>query len=231
MTLKALSLAETHGAFATTDGEMYTWGSNFSGQVGRGAVEAQAPEHASPGRVQALEGWSIADVACGSEHTIAAAGPSLFCFGSNEVGQCGIGDDGPLTLPKPKLLKALRGIRVAQVAAGDSHSLALTTCGTVLSWGGNTHGQLGHGDTLNRFVPVPVSALWALPVVQIAAGEAHSLALTAGGCVFSFGRNRSGQLGLSLGSSPAMPGGERRPVHLSRKPPVNLKFLRCGVAS
>ncbi len=51
-------------------------------------------------------------------------------------------------------------------------------------------------DLQDRRAPVLVDALWALPVVQLAAGSCHSLALTASGHVFSWGGNDCGQLGL-----------------------------------
>lgn len=54
--------------------------------------------------------------------------------------QCGIGDDAPLQCPKPRLLKALRGVRVVQVAAGGHHSMALSSAGVVFTWGGNAFG-------------------------------------------------------------------------------------------
>ncbi len=57
-------------------------------------------------------------------------------------------------------------------------------------------GQLGLSDCRNRWSPVLVDALWALPVVQLAAGESHSLALTSNGYMFSWGDNSHGQLGL-----------------------------------
>jgi alpha-tubulin suppressor-like RCC1 family protein len=40
--------------------------------------------------------------------------------------------------------------------SGQYCSLALTDNGSMLSWGANTHGQLGVGDTTDRFTPVPV---------------------------------------------------------------------------
>lgn len=66
----------------------------------------------------------------------------------------------------------------------------------VFAWGCNTSGQLGLGDVQTRHVPALVDALWALPVVQLAAGDSHSLALTSNGYMFAWGSNKHGQLGL-----------------------------------
>lgn len=66
----------------------------------------------------------------------------------------------------------------------------------VFAFGCNSSGQLGLGDFLERRAPCEVSALWALPVVALAAGDQHSAALTASGFLFTWGANDKGQLGL-----------------------------------
>ena len=71
------------------------------------------------------------------------------------------------------------------VAAGSSHSLALTAEGALFSFGRGDYGQLGHGDTANQQQPKRVVALAKERVVGVAAGSRHSLALTAEGSLFS----------------------------------------------
>ncbi|GIM14106.1 hypothetical protein Vretimale_17132, partial [Volvox reticuliferus] len=76
------------------------------------------------------------------------------------------------------------------------HSLALTASAQLLSWGDGASGQLGHGDRQPRHAPTAIEALWALPVVLIAAGNRHSAAVTTSGHAFLWGCNSFGQLGL-----------------------------------
>lgn len=83
---------------------------------------------------------------------------------------------------------------VSAVAAGQSHTLALRTDGTVWAWGANGYGQLGDGSTFESTTPVPVSNL--TNVTALAAGEFHSLALLSDGTVWSWGNSNSGQLGI-----------------------------------
>ncbi len=66
----------------------------------------------------------------------------------------------------------------------------------VYAWGNNAFGQLGLGDKKTRRSPALVAGLWALPVAQLAAGAAHSAALTTAGFLFTWGANSRGQLGL-----------------------------------
>jgi hypothetical protein len=65
---------------------------------------------------------------------------------------------------------------VTTIAAGFRFSLALSA-GKVLAWGWNEVGQLGIGTTTDSSLPVPVTGL--NEVVDVAAGEHHSLALLA----------------------------------------------------
>lgn len=71
--------------------------------------------------------------------------------------------------------------------------------GEVLSWGSNSHGQLGHGKQVSPSLPTPaqVAALTGVAVTQISAGGTHSLFLTLPGLVYCCGANQSGQLGLN----------------------------------
>uniref|UniRef100_A0A3Q3F3A3 Uncharacterized protein n=1 Tax=Labrus bergylta TaxID=56723 RepID=A0A3Q3F3A3_9LABR len=88
-------------------------------------------------------------------------------------------------------------VTVIQVACGDVHSLALTKGGDVLSWGLNSHGQLGLGKDMSlKDKPVLVRALTGVAVTQVSAGATHSFFLTLPGLVYCCGANESGQLGL-----------------------------------
>ena len=86
------------------------------------------------------------------------------------------------------------------IAAGSAHSLVITSDGKVFAWGSNDYGQLGKGTTTYSTTPVAVNmsgVLLGKTVTMIAAGSAHSLALTSDGKVFAWGYNFLGQLGDS----------------------------------
>ena len=83
---------------------------------------------------------------------------------------------------------------VAAIAAGLSHTCALTTSGGVKCWGLNASGQLGDGTTTQRLTPVDVSGLTS-GVVAIAAGQNHTCALVTNVGVKCWGENNEGELG------------------------------------
>ncbi|WP_019871412.1 RCC1 domain-containing protein [Salinispora oceanensis] len=122
------------------------------------------------------------------------ASDAVLAWGDNYYGQLGDGTTNNYrTTPIPVGLPT--GVELAAVAAGDGHSLALTSAGTVLAWGRNRVGQLGDGSTINRSTPVDVSLPPGTTVTAVAAGFNHSLALTSAGTVFAWGDNSTGQLG------------------------------------
>jgi alpha-tubulin suppressor-like RCC1 family protein len=73
----------------------------------------------------------------------------------------------------------------------------------VLSWGGNSFGQLGNGTLKNSALPVTVTELNF--ATAIAAGKRHSLAILADGTVVAWGDGASGQLGDGVHASSVVP--------------------------
>jgi len=82
---------------------------------------------------------------------------------------------------------------------------AVTNCSTgglreVYTVGQNAYGELAHGDTVERHVFTLVEACNQLPVVQVAAGNEHTLILTEGGDLYSSGYNEIASSSASGGS-------------------------------
>jgi alpha-tubulin suppressor-like RCC1 family protein len=77
--------------------------------------------------------------------------------------------------------------------SGYRHTLAVTTNGGLYAWGGNSFGQLGQNNIVDRSSPIQVGALtnWA----QVSAGNFFTVAVTTGNELYAWGRNINGQLG------------------------------------
>ncbi|NXJ23818.1 HERC5 ligase, partial [Dicrurus megarhynchus] len=121
-------------------------------------------------------------------------GGELFTWGQNTHGQLGVRSQTMLT-PKPQLVERLKGIPLAQIAAGGAHSTTVSLSGAVYSWGKNSSGQLGLGDTKDRDCPSYVGALEHWKTVFISCGADHTAVLSKEGLVCTFGAGGSGQLG------------------------------------
>jgi alpha-tubulin suppressor-like RCC1 family protein len=117
---------------------------------------------------------------------------TVWAWGLNNKSQLGDGTTTNSSTPVQSAPAILTGITA--VAAGNEHSLALKSDGTVWGWGSNSNGQLGNGATAgSQTTPVQVSGL--TNVTAIAAGVNFSLALKSDGSVWAWGYNGSGQLG------------------------------------
>ena len=97
----------------------------------------------------------------------------------------------------PKLVEALREVRVVSVVAGFSYSAAVSHTGALNTWGAGSNGLLGHGEEKYHLTPKLVEALREVKVVSTAAGERHSAAVSHTGALYTWGSDEDGQLGHS----------------------------------
>ena len=78
---------------------------------------------------------------------------------------------------------------------GAQPTLATTTDGQMYTWGEGSNEKQGHGNRRGRTVPERVGAVAGIQVMAAAGGVDISLALGAGGEVYSWGWTQSERLG------------------------------------
>jgi RCC1 and BTB domain-containing protein len=122
----------------------------------------------------------------------------IYCWGNNFWSQSGNGREGenPVQENNPELNELLSDLNITLVKCGAHHSLALTQSGEVYAWGSNYSGQIGCGDNFDKSIPTKVKALNDIKIKMISCGYNHSMAFTENGCVYSWGDNECGQLGI-----------------------------------
>ncbi|XP_076284957.1 E3 ubiquitin-protein ligase HERC2 isoform X1 [Lasioglossum baleicum] len=181
-----------HVLALTKDGKVFSWGEGEDGKLGHGNCQTLD----KPRLIEALKAKRIRDIACGSGHSAAVTSRGeLYTWGLGEYGRLGHGDTA--TRFKPKLVQALIGHRVIQVACGsrDAQTMALTADGSVYSWGDGDFGKLGRGGSDGCKTPFLIDMLNGLSVVQIECGAQFSLALTKYGEVWTWGKGDYFRLG------------------------------------
>lgn len=155
---------------------------------------------------------SVGELAAGANHNLAVSSDGdIWSWGSGDAGQLGIGVVGagyvsfsPLRIPAESI-EAGHELTFRHVAVGGSHSLAISTNHQLFSFGFGSHGRLGHGDHASVWVPKLVAALVGTSVRAIAAGDAHSVVVSAKGQVYTFGASGHGKLGHGQTARPAVP--------------------------
>lgn len=184
----------------TSTGRVLAWGDGEFGQLGDGKKVSTD----TPVWVKLPRHTQVTAIAAGADHLLAVTSAGgLLAWGNDGSGELGIGAKGiRLTAVRVRLP---RGVKVVSASAGLLHSLALTTTGRVLAWGGNGDGQLGDGSTTDSGVPVSVHLPKLAQIVAVAAGRYHSLALTRGGKVLAWGDGAYGQLGDGSTSDKLLP--------------------------
>ena len=148
---------------------------------------------------------SIIDVKGGGTFKLfLKADSTVLAMGDNSYGQLGDGTDTNRCTPTQVLGPGGAGYlnNVVAIAAGEYHSLALKSDGSVWAWGRNNYGQLGDGTDTNRYTPIqvlgPGGVGYLNNIIAIAAGGYHSIALKSDSSVLTWGRNNSGQLGIGI---------------------------------
>uniref|UniRef100_J3LDS2 RCC1-like domain-containing protein n=1 Tax=Oryza brachyantha TaxID=4533 RepID=J3LDS2_ORYBR len=188
-----ISAGASHSVALLTGGVVCSWGRGEDGQLGHGDAEDRP---APTALTAALAAPGIVSVICGADHTTAYCDEELqlYSWGWGDFGRLGHGNSSDVFNPQP--IQALQGVRVAQIACGDSHCLAVTVAGHVHSWGRNQNGQLGLGNTDDSLIPQKIQAFEGVRVKMIAAGAEHTAAVTEDGDLYGWGWGRYGNLGL-----------------------------------
>jgi alpha-tubulin suppressor-like RCC1 family protein len=207
-TIVQVSSGGAHTLALTSEGQVYAWGNNSSGQLGDNTTMFSSVPVAvnTTSGTSALFGKSVVAIATGGLHSLALCSDGiLVAWGNNFGGQLGdntMADRSvPVAVNRVSGTSALFGKTVAAISAGSGHSLALCSDGTLVAWGYNNYGQLGDGALTNRLVPVAVnrvsgtSALYGKTVAAVSAGGEHNLVLCSDGMIAAWGHNNRGQLG------------------------------------
>lgn len=189
--IQSATASDTWTIFVKSDGGAYGVGENVNGQLGVGDNDDKStPTSISITSLQSASAGSNFALLLKSDGTV-------YVTGNNADGQ--LGDGTTLAKNSPVLLTST-GVSsgIQAVAAGDLHSLFLTSAGSVYGSGKNTVGEYGDATTTSKSTPV----LSQISGVQgIAAGSQHSLFVkTDGSGFYATGYNQQGQLGD--GSSP-----------------------------
>ncbi len=179
----------SHTCGIRANGSLWCWGGNYTGQVGDGTTTARS----TPTQVGTSTAWT--SLSAGSYHNCALrTDGSLWCWGSSGFGQIGDGSvfEDVLT---PTQIGA--GATWKSVDAGDRHTCAVRTNGTLWCWGTDRRGVLGIGNSpgTGQTEALPVQVGTSTDWSTASAGGTHTCGLRTSGALWCWGEGLSGQIG------------------------------------
>jgi alpha-tubulin suppressor-like RCC1 family protein len=186
---KQVSTGTEHTAAIKTDGTLWTWGAGANGRLGNTVVTGNI----STPVTTFAGGTDWKQVSTRTEHIAAVkTDGTLWTWGSAVDGR--LGNAVTLIARSTPVTTFAGGTNWKQVAAGDNHTAAIKTDGTLWTWGNASFGQLGNANLTERSTPVTTFAggnNWK----QVVAGNAYTAAVKTDGTLWAWGLNTSGQLG------------------------------------
>ena len=183
-----VAVGELHMTVLTTEGEVLTTGSGAYGRLGN--LETADQLYLDP--VELLGGEEVSQICSGHAFSLALTKDGIIHgWGRNDKGQLGVGASLSVdvyamnALPSP-IEGQLEGRIVTKIAAGHSHAAAVTDDGGLFMWGSSAY-----------LDPHLFPNLLHTQVVDVACGQDYTMALTKEGEVYTFGKGKTGVLGLA----------------------------------
>ena len=190
-----------------SDGKLYAWGDNASGELGDG----NQTNSSTPVVVSLPSGVTPTAIAAGFYNGYAIGSDGrLYAWGDNSDGQLGDGGVSPNTCTRyppcsttPLRVQLPSGVTPTAIDGGSYNAFAIGSDGKLYAWGDNTFGSLGDGTTTTRATPVVVSLPSGVTPKAIAGGET-AYAIGSDGNLYAWGNNGEGQLADGTSTGPQL---------------------------
>ena len=200
-----------HTVTISDDNIVYSFGYNSCGQLGLGHNEEKI---LVPTPIPNLRG--IKQISCGFDFTVCVDHEGfMWSFGFNICGQLGTGDTIKYNIPQ----KIQDIPPVQSVCCGGAHTFIITMDKNLWGCGYNEQGQLciGNHENQKKLQKTSLSN-----IIQVSAGDFHSLFQNSKGEIYGCGNNKNGELGQGLNND-----SNTEACHIPNLPPNIIQFC-CG---
>ncbi|GAB7189966.1 hypothetical protein NUM3379_06720 [Kineococcus sp. NUM-3379] len=195
MTWRSVGMGSVGACAIRSDGTLWCWGYNGTGQAGNGNTSTTVV--ASPSKVGTATTWR--QVTGGWYHHCATqTDGTLWCWGEADDGRLGLGSGVTTDQSVPVQVALLptgasAGTTWSSVAAGSSHTCATRSDRTLWCWGNGGNGRLGSGSTTSRSTPgqVGTATTWN----SVTPGWSHTCGTQRDRTVWCWGGGADGSLG------------------------------------
>ena len=181
-TWSSVSAGLSHGMAIKSDGTLWGWGQQNTGQIGDNSTSTRF----SPIQIGTLTNW--ASVSGGQSHTMAIKSDgTLWGWGSNTSGQ--IGDNSATTKSSPVQIGT--ETNWSKVVAGTNVTHAIKTDGTLWAWGDGSTYTLGAGLGIQTNKSSPVQIGTSTNWTDVSNVQTHITAINNSE-LYEFGSNVTG---------------------------------------
>ena len=192
---KKIGVSGAHSGGIDVDGNLWLWGSNYSGELGIGTSTGM---FAINNIKKVMEGTKFKDFCLGNSCSAAIdTSGKLYTWG-----YCGYGlGSGSNSVNSPTQVMSETTFSKVFMSPSLSYNqrnsvqtfAAIDTSGKLWIWGNNQYGQLGNGNTTSKTTPIQI--MEGKQFVEVSLGGYHSAAIDIDGKLWIWGRNSNAQLG------------------------------------
>ena len=185
----ACCAGKNHSGGIKSDGTLWTWGYNSTGQLGD---NTQIQRNSAVQTIAGGTNWKQVSMGYGVSGAIKTDG-TLWMWGSGFSGTIGDNTNGVASYKSSPVQTVAGGTNWSQISVADSFCAAIKTDGTLWTWGVGQYGSIGDNTVIAKSSPVQTVAggtNWK----QVAASH-NVTAVKNDGTLWVWGRNNYGQIG------------------------------------
>ena len=203
MFISSVAAGTEHAAGLTTEGHVWSWGRNIGGCLGRGTLGSRSekvttsntttnnPANNQSNNADESLPQPVQDLGHGRSSWI---GTYYGRIAKKDIMNTTDTKTTEKTTSKTRELRRSMLAHVVKIGCEYHYSGALLSDGRMVTWGTNSHGQLGVDDQTDRALPNQVKGLSS--VVDFDLGTRHCAAITRTGKLYTWGNNSHGGLGV-----------------------------------
>ena len=235
-----ISAGKFHSLALAANGDLYTWGMGFEGQLG---LSLQHKVASSPRYLKFFYRKPVKFISCGHNYSLAITRDGvLYGWGENKLGQLGLGHvqivENPTPIPildkdggqegcnsseslvNQKLEREYTNqpLKPCYVSAGYSHTVVVTDDGKPVTFGLNIYGQLGLGNNVTSFEPRLIEkdecGEYIEPIVKAACSPSGTFLISETGKMYTCGSGDIGHGDIGMVKLPKIIVGQRLYSHV-----------------
>jgi alpha-tubulin suppressor-like RCC1 family protein len=176
----------------SSDDSLWCWGSDDFGALGQGTADVHSAAPLEVTAPSGATGWVKVETGMANACAIDDQ-ERLFCWGYNNHGVLGVGDENARNLPT----QVNPGTTWKEVSIGNAHACGIQTDDSLWCWGWNTYGQLGDGTTGGHLTPTSIGATNSWRQVSVSSLGGHTCAIDQDDALWCWGLNSYGLIGVN----------------------------------